>query len=314
MISLVMKVMSLRLAVSVVVCASLLLPAANAVAQQTADPTFNVTVAQPAYTKNFPRVLFDEAHNNRVTTTGRYKPFADLIFSDGYHVVVNRNQFTKASLQSFKILVIANPLGAEDVDEAGADQAAFTVEESDAVYDWIRGGGSLLLVADPAPFGPAADTLAKRLGVELGKRATRDPVTESADKTWIVYSRENKLILHQPITAGRSDAERINRVMTFTGQSLKGPDGSVPFLKLANTALDDAGTSGDKEMSAAGRAQGLAIKLGKGRIVVLGDAEMLSAQASGPEASPVGMNYPGNDNRQLVLNIMHWLSGLLPER
>jgi hypothetical protein len=29
---------------------------------------------------------------------------------------------------------------------------------------------------------------------------------------------------------------------------------------------------------------------------------------------PFGMNRPGIDNRQLALNIMHWLSGLLQER
>ena len=72
-------------------------------------------------------------------------------------------------------------------------------------------------------------------------------------------------------------------------------------------------------VSAAGRAQGIALMFGKGRVVVLGEAAMLSAQLfTGPAAQLVGkdeirigMNYPGIDNRQLALNIMHWLSGLL---
>jgi hypothetical protein len=38
---------------------------------------------------------------------------------------------------------------------------------------------------------------------------------------------------------------------------------------------------------------------------------MLSAQVAGPNRTPMGMNVPGNDNRQLALNIMHWLSGVL---
>jgi hypothetical protein len=38
---------------------------------------------------------------------------------------------------------------------------------------------------------------------------------------------------------------------------------------------------------------------------------MLSAQVGGPNQTKFGMNYPGIDNRQLALNIMHWLSGLL---
>jgi len=38
---------------------------------------------------------------------------------------------------------------------------------------------------------------------------------------------------------------------------------------------------------------------------------MLSAQLTGSENRPMGMNVPGSDNRQLALNIMHWLSGIL---
>jgi len=33
-------------------------------AQQVADPNFDAKVAHPAYTKNGPKVLFDEAHKN----------------------------------------------------------------------------------------------------------------------------------------------------------------------------------------------------------------------------------------------------------
>jgi hypothetical protein len=68
---------------------------------------------------------------------------------------------------------------------------------------------------------------------------------------------------------------------------------------------------GNAPQSAAGRAQGLVMKFGKGRIVVLGEAAMLSAQLAGPNKTPFGMNRPGLDNRQLAINIMHWLSGLL---
>ena len=58
--------------------------------------------------------------------------------------------------------------------------------------------------------------------------------------------------------------------------------------------------------------QGLAFEYGAGRVVVLGEAAMLTAQIRGPEKIPFGMNVLGNDNRQLGLNIMHWLSRLLP--
>jgi hypothetical protein len=284
-----------------------------ALAQQIADPHFNAKVDNPAFTKNFPRVLFDEAHYNSETTNGRYKPFAELLFNDGYHVAVNRQPFTKESLKTFKIVVIVNPLGGEEMDEEGADSPAFTTAECDAVTDWVQGGGALLLVADHGPFASAADILAKRLGLDMSKRYTTDPANADKDLNdpgIIVYSRDNHLLAAQPITNGRSDAERVNRVMVFSGQSLKGPEGSDVILKLADTAIDNTASSG-KDGSAAGRAQGIAFRLGKGRVVVLGDAAMISAQVTGSDNQPFGMNIPDIDNRQLALNIMHWLSGLL---
>lgn len=59
--------------------------------QRVADPDFNTRVTQPAYTSDGPRVLFDEAHHNIHTASGLYKPFADLITSDGYRVTPNRS-------------------------------------------------------------------------------------------------------------------------------------------------------------------------------------------------------------------------------
>ncbi len=295
-------------------CLLVIVVGVGAHSQQVADPDFNSSVEHPAYIKNYPRVLFDEVHNNFHTAGGPYKSFANLIFSDGYQVVVNRKPFTKASLSTFKIMVIANALGAEDADEEGAGRPAFTAEESDAVREWVRGGGALLFIADDAPFGSAAEILAKQLDVDMSKGVTVDAANsekESKNSGWIVYSRENHLLADHPITKGRNDSERVNRVMTFVGQSLKGPEGSEAFLKLADTATDRLPGDPPKDSPAAGRAQALAFKSGKGRVVVLGDAAMLSAQLTGSDNQLFGMNIPDIDNKQLALNIMHWLSGLL---
>ncbi len=82
-------------------------------------------------------------------------------------------------------------------------------------------------------------------------------------------------------------------------------------MKLADTAQDRMPNPDNKPISAAGRAQGIALRLGKGRAVFLGEAAMLSAQITGANRMKFGMNHPGIDNRQLALNILHWLSGLL---
>lgn len=283
-------------------------------AQQLADPEFSVAVPNPAYTKSEPRVLFDEAHHNFHTTDGRYKPFADLLANDGYRIIRNRQPFTKSSLSNFKVLVIANALGAEEMDDNGADASAFTEEECQAVQDWVKGGGSLLLIADHAPFGGAAQSLASRFGVEMSKGFTFDQANSEGGPSLLIFSRDNKLLGNHPIIEGREQNERLNRVQSFTGQSLKGPTDSVAILKLADTAKDSPNRDPSEAVSAAGRAQAIAFKFGKGRVVVQGEAAMLSAQIAGPNNFKMGMNVPGNDNKQYALNVMHWLSGLLKEK
>jgi hypothetical protein len=306
------------------------------------DAQYDVSVAQPTYTERHPVILFDTAHRNFHTPDTRYKPFADLMRNDGYRIVANTRPFTAASLAGHDILVIANAMGAEDAE--GADAAAFTEEECRAVADWVRGGGALLLIADHAPFGAAAERLAQAVGVEMSKGVTADPAhgdPETGNRTFILYTREAHMLGAHPILAGRSPGERIGRVMTFSGQSLRGPEGSTALLALGDRAIDrpqpsrseiraaaaaaraQAAREGrappgavalrqpaNAGTSAAGRAQGVAFRLGRGRVVVLGEAAMLSAQLGG-QGMRVGMNRPGLDNRQLALNLMHWLSGAL---
>lgn len=283
-----------------------------AFAQQRPDPEFNTSIENPAYKREGPRVMFDEAHHNFHTTEGRYKPFVDLMLNDGYRVIRNRLPFTKASLSSYKILIISNALGAEEDDEDGADKSAFTEEEIQAVHDWVKGGGSLLLIADHAPFGGAAAALANSFGVDSSKGYTFDQQNSVAGSpSHLIFSRENNLLGKHSIIEGRGENERINLLRSFTGQSFKGPKDSVAILKLSDGATDSPNFQAQTSVPAAGRAQAIALKFGKGRVVVQGEAAMLSAQLSGPENRRMGMNVPGNDNRQYALNLMHWLSGLL---
>ena len=63
----------------------------------------------------------------------------------------------------------------------------------------------------------------------------------------------------------------------------------------------------------------IAFLVGRGRVVVSGEVGMLTAQVfketdkNGVEkiAGKMGMDVPGNDDRQYVLNVLHWLSGAL---
>jgi len=286
---------------------------------QIVDRDFNSQVSRPAYIKEHPRVLFDEAHNNADTASGRYKPFVELITNDGYAVAPNQAIFSKEALKRYRVLVIVNATARP----GDRDASAFTTEECAGVQDWVKSGGALLLITDQAPFSTAVLTLAARFDVSLSKGYTIDSSKYnrgSDDRTELVFSREDGLIGDHPICNGRDQAERVNRIMTFTGTSLRGPSGSVALLKLADTAMDvlppdRPPLAGEQELdyktvSAAGRAQAVALQFGKGRVVLLTEAAMLTAQVA-PRGFQFGMNVPGLDNRQLALNIIHWLSGLL---
>src|ERR1700686_5586818 len=102
------------------------LSAVVCLAQQMADPNFDAKVANPAYLKNGPMVLFDEAHNNFHTASGRYKPFADLITNDGYQITPNKQKFSADTLKGFALLVTSNALGAPRMNAPEASNPAFT--------------------------------------------------------------------------------------------------------------------------------------------------------------------------------------------
>ncbi len=284
----------------------------GAMAQQFADPEFDAKVDRPAFTDRHPSVFLDEAHNNFHTADGRYKPFADLVKNDGYAVTPSKHKFSSQTLKGCAILVVANAQGAPLMRSPEAANPAFETAECDAVYEWICGGGSLLLIADHHPWGASNDRLATRLGVEMGKSMALDPAnSETGLPGQLNFSRVNKLLGEHPILTGRDGSERIDRVLTFAGQSLKGPKGSVALLKLAPSAVDQARpTLPGRNGPASGRAQALAFTLGRGKVVVLGEAAMLSAQINGRMRAPMGMNVPGTDNRQFGLNVMHWLAGV----
>lgn len=290
--------------------------------RQEGDPTFDARVARPAYATTHPRVLFDEAHFNVHKAGWRYKPFADLIANNGYLVQRVTRRFTEASLSGHDVLVIANALGFWGVLQALANRfglegklevnrGAFAPAECNTVAAWVRRGGSLLLIADHSPCGAAAQRLSSRFGVDMTNwyaedgRPNHDPETDNW--AFLVFSRENGLLLGHPITRGRSEEERINRVMTFTGQSLRPPPGSASFLKLSPTAREyPKNPSPDWDFrSAANLAQGVAVDYGEGRVVVLGEAAVLTSQVSrfANQTFRFGMSREGYDDRQLALNI-----------
>lgn len=286
---------------------------------QQPDRTFDARVASPAYPSHHPLALFDEGHYNAHSLSGGFAPFRELLRNDGYRVEATTERFSTRGLARADVLVIVNAAGGsnpklfgfnlEPLRRGRRDAPAFRTAEVEAIRKWVAGGGSLLLVADHYPFGPAAASLAAAFGVTMHGGFAEVPKAYRGrqDSGSIDFSRANGLLADSPIANGRGTTERITEVLSFTGQSLDAP-GAIALLDLPPTAIESVPPPPVFKDQPAGKSQGVALSYGRGRVVVLGEAGMLTAQVS--EGHKFGMNVPGIDNRQFVLNTMHWLTGL----
>jgi hypothetical protein len=144
--------------------------------------------------------------------------------------------------------------------------------------------------------------LAAAFGVRMNKGFVEVP-GETSDP--LVFSRENGRLGTHPILAGAGTRQEVRRVTTYTGQSLDGPPDATILLRLPDTAEEAVPSGNSLTTVKSGRAKVLRW-FGRGRIVVLGEGAMVTAQVA--ELVPFGMNTADNDNRQFVLNLMHWLS------
>jgi uncharacterized protein (DUF2249 family) len=291
-------------------------PVSSAKAQQIADTSFKPPIPSPAYPSGSgPLVLLDEAHFNFHTAAGRYQSFAELLRRDGYDVKASLSQFSGSSLRSGQILVIANALAERNrTDWSLPTPSAFSDEEIESVRDWVKGGGSLLLIADHMPFPGAAEKLASAFGVRFSNGYAID---EKVQGPMIFRLSDGSLKDHQ-ITRGRTDTEKVDSVATFTGSAFRVDGDAQPLLVLGPsvvsiiTSVAGEITTETPRTPVRGWYQGAVMHFGKGRVAVFGEAAMFSAQLAGPNRAPMGMNAPiAAQNAQFLLNVMHWLSGKL---
>jgi len=306
--------------------AATLASAAGLTVQQVPDRAFRPPVANPAYRAGAgPVVCVDEAHANFHTLDERFWAFGELLRRDGYVVRPSRAKFDGASLAPCRILVISNAQPNEDEWDTYPypTPSAFGAAEVDAAREWVRGGGNLLLIADHMPLAGAAASLAAAFGVTFTDGFAVDGFGPDSDRDAAfakptIFQLADRTLRAHAIVRGRHDEESVTAVRTFTGQAFRAPPGAEPLLVLPSTFISlmpekawqfDAGT---RRVAAGGWLQGAAMRVASGRAAFFGEAAMFSAQVAGAERRPMGMNAPGAEqNFQFVLNVVHWLSGLL---
>jgi hypothetical protein len=275
------------------------------------------TLDRPAFARGTgPQILYDTAHWNPPLTEGRYQAVADLLRGDGYRINPGAVPFRLEELSRYRLLFVVLPFSADrSAGRAARGTPVFSEEECDVLAAWVRDGGSLLLVVSHAPSGAATANLARRFGVDVRNSTTLDPTRASrgGDPSCLgclKFTLENQLLRPHPITLGRDTTERVLSVISANGTSLGVSDDQHILLALGPAAYDVRGTD---TLPAHGRAQAIALPHGAGRVAIVGNGSMLAGFAYAPERSDFRLWWPTDpDNRQFTLNLVRWLTGLLP--
>ncbi len=290
---------------------------------QIPDKSFNSQTRNPVYAVGQgPVVCLDEGHNNFHTLDNRFWAFGELLRRDGYVVESTKSKFTADVLHPCSILVIANAQLDGDWDTYPyPTPSAFTPEEIDTVQNWVQEGGALLLIADHMPLAGVAQALASAFKVEFNngfalKGYEDESKRDAAFDMQTIFRIQDFTLAQHAITDGRVPEETISYVRSFTGQAFLAPEAAEPILILPQDFIslmpETAWQFGPytKRIPVGGWLQGAVMKYGAGRTAFFGEAAMFTAQLS--DLKPVGMNAPqAEQNSQFVLNLMHWLSGIL---
>ncbi|MEP6764090.1 MAG: hypothetical protein ABJB66_07260 [Gemmatimonadaceae bacterium] len=284
-------------------------------AQQVADKNYVASIGAFKWPANTgPRLVLDENHHNFHKLDGRYFAFGKMAQAVGFRVAPFRKEFTDASLKDVDVLVIANALDKSNDGMNGGNwklptPSAFSASAIAAVKRFVERGGGLLLVADHMPFAGAAQDLGKAIGVEFANGFAFDSYAANASSI-LVYRRDEGLV--SPLEL----EPRVDSIVAFTGSAFRLIGDGLPLMQLPKTTRiwtpKTAWVFGDTVASIPGDGylQGAALNLGKGRVVVLGEAAMLSAQRQGPKKLPMGMNEArAAQNAKFAASLLRWVSG-----
>ena len=289
---------------------------ANSVSAQTvADTSFYFKINKTAYEPGKgPVITFDEFHNNPFTLKGQYSPFNKLISQDGYVLRPTREAVTAASLAGSKIYVSVNAM----YDSMNWDlpaRSAYSDEEVNAIYEWVKNGGSLFLITDEMPSPAAVNTIAQKFGFNMinGFAFSKDRMPE-------IFSRSGGN-LHESVITNAPGAV-IDSIRIWVGTGFVAPKEATIISSLGDQydvylpvkASDIYGTISNTvpSISGLGLANGAFLKFGKGRVLIFADGSPFSALLKGVKSDKRGMNHPdASQNAQFLLNIIHWLDGKL---
>ena len=307
-----------------------------------------VSVPNPAYGAGTgPTVTIDHGHVNYHRIDGvqkRFNVFKEVVEADGYQVTSTSAQFSTSYFSAQppgSVLVIAGARGSFAAPEV------FNPSEVDALLDWVYNGGKLLIAADHKPYSVSYTAIMDRLGISIPDDSNAPDnggvaVYPTQCSTWITppwgvcrtygfYMSttptpwQSAMDANHPVVQGRAGFdESVNRVFLARGIGfqISGPPLNVDpsEVNIQAVAVLPASahyfTSTFHTAPVPGYLSALSIEYGSGRIFVQGETSALTGQVSNAgteKASVFGIGARGREEHaQFVLNIMHWLDGLIP--
>ena len=301
--------------------ASRLEPCQAPITVQPPDPSYNPILATPAYgARSGPLVAVDSSHENFHEISGRYRGFYELLTADGYDVYDFGVPFVGGCASDLAGCAYFRALRQVDTFVIANAQTGISAEEAWVIAGWLRGElgcesgcapRQLFLIADHQETYDFPLHIAE-LSQRLGLHWPNGNVTERTFTPTLPIGSNPQatgwLNTAHPIAQGRPGRnEDVVSVKTFRGSGLiegTPQPGGVSLLTLPQGSFY---TDGDRRrFDGAGYSQGLAFASGTGRVYASGEAAMFTAQ------SAVGMQQlPFDHNQQFLLNILHWLDGLL---
>jgi len=134
----------------------------------------------------------------------------------------------------------------------------------------------------------------------------------------MLFKREDGSLSDHPIIEGRTPSEKVNTVATFTGTAFKITRPYEPIVTIRSDKILWMPeklyefTENTPHLNVRGWHQGAVAELNLGKIAVFSEAAMFTAQIFAQGKVKVGMNHrQAEDNAQLLLNVLHWLSDLI---
>ena len=242
-------------------------------------------------------VVFEEAHlpsysigsNPAGDVAGGYAEFADYLASNGYKIstIDPGTTIEPSILASVDVLVIVAPMN------------VYFTSELDAIEDWVKSGGKLLLISDWTYFGLQARTIAARFNINMGGDGICDSDENVGYPLGPYYVGAN-LLMH-PITTG------VTRVEIYGGDGIT----YAPGDEIRLIITDSDGTAywyftGSPAYSISVMSAFEGGTIGSGKLIVITDSNIWGSAYDIDSDGDV--DFYDSDNEVLALNSINWLA------